>query len=437
MTAEERWQDSLFEPSIEMFAATSTPFNFTSFLESSLIFSENLASSSSSSLLTFSNYVSEHVSDVMDVATTKFKENVRRSPSPQMSVEEEVIRSDQHPWTDLPLDLGAYIADYLTPEELCTLAVVDKFSYAIFHHLARESSGYWQRAFSFRYPSAMVSSQTSLALIHSQSLVNYLQCNLLESQSEFRHYQSLSKHYNAIATYHRTLRASSSSSPSSVSAVAASFLHSFSSTSFSPSTSSSGIIGLVCDLAWTDSPLLSAVLSKKRYMTMSTILTHTINDVQKFKKTMNCDGIRSFLPIRSSPSGTLDPDLLRVQSSDHLVSTTPGFIGYAVNLLRLSSTYEYLRYTVFWGLFRDLMVFDKRTSSELYSRSLTPEEMEKYWVVTLEDYSEEILQDVYPRLGVMRPRQNFCELNEEDMMRQLEARVENAVVSYSIARCTY
>jgi hypothetical protein len=415
-----------------MFSSTpsSTILNFSSFLESSLIFSENFAASSSASLVTLSNYVSEQVSEVMDVATIKFKENVQKSSSSQTSVEEQHTMRLDHPWTDLPLDLGALIATYLTPQELCTLAVVDRFSLTIFHHLARESSGYWRRELSHRYSPAMLSPQ-----IHSLSLLNYLQCNLLESQSEFRHYQSLSNHYNAIASYHRTFSRQplpSSSSSSSVSAAAASFLRqSFASIS----TPESGIIGLVCDVAWTDSPLLSAVLSKKRYMTMSTILTHTIGDVQRFKKAINCDGIRSFLPVRSSPLNSPDADLLRVQTNDLV---TPGFIGYAVNLLRLSPSHESLRYTVFWGLFRDLMVWEDRASSVNYSQHLSPEEIEKYWVVTLEDYSEEILQEVYPRLGVMRPREKcYLELNKEEMMRRLENRVDNAVISYSIARCTY
>lgn len=187
-------------------------------------------------------------------------------------------------------------------------------------------------------------------------------------------------------------------------------------------------------MAWTDSPLLSAVLSKKRYMTMSTILTYSIGDVHRFKKAIDCDRIRSFLPVRSSSPSVIDSDLLRVQANE---IEFPGFIGYAVNLLKLPESLEYLRYTVFWGLFRDLMVFENRTSSELYGRELSPEEMEKYWVVTLEDYSEEILENVYPRLSVKKQRECYYESSADVMRRRLGDRVENGVISYSIARCTY
>lgn len=371
----------------------------------------------SESLMTFlqstTSYMNEQVSEAISNAS-KLKERVQKSTRQSQSTHQIVTRND-HPWATLPLDLAALIASYLTPQELSRFAQVDKFSRRTFHHLAKESSGYWDREFHSTYSSSMISPQ-----IHSLSLLNYLQCNLLSSQVEYYHYKSLSHHYHAIYEYHSILSLQQYS-----------FLrHSFGNNE----VIDSGIIGLVCDIAWTDSPLLSAVLSKKRYMTMTTILTNTISDVHKFKKLMNCDRIRSFLPVRSTVSNTIDIDLLRVQANE---IEFPGFLGYAVNLIRLLPQHEYLRYTVFWGLFRDLMVFNNRISSELYGRTLTPEEMEKYWVVTLEDYSEEILQSVYPRLAIMKPRPCYYQCNQEDMMRKLEDCIDNGVISYSIARCTY
>ena len=371
---------------------------------------------SSSHVLSFlqstSSYVNEQLSGAIhNVTKTKSTSNQEETFTGRRGS----AAADCCPWSSLPLDLAALIASYLTPHELCTFAQVDKFSMLTFHQLAKESSGYWRRELGRSFAPAMISPQ-----IHSLSLLNYFQCNLLEAQIEFRHYQSLANHYNAIFEYHQSLHHSPSS-----------FLRHYS--SLSPQTES-GILGLVCDIAWTDSPLLSAVLSKKRYMTMSTILTRSVGDVHKFKKAVNCDRIRSFLPVRSAAPAIVDADLLRVQANDLLF---PGFIGFAVNLLRLPKTLEHLRFTVFWGLFRDLMVFDNRTSSQLYGSTLSPEEMEKYWVVTLEDYSEEVLQGVFPRLGVKKQRECYSERGEAEMLRQLGSRVENGVISYSIARCTY
>jgi hypothetical protein len=415
-----------------MFLSSNFTSLTSSFFEHEIISSQSTSTDStphlllSESLLSYlhhtSAYVNEQFADVLSTASTKFKEHVTKT-QPSTSSPEPLTRSD-HPWESLPLEISALIASYLTPSELATFAQIDKFTLMTYRQLSRESSGYWRRELTRSFAPAMLSPQ-----IHSLSLLNYFQCNLLESQMEFRHYQSLTNHYRALYDYHQTLQ----QQQQTPSFLRNSFLAPTAMTAAAAATGS-GIIGLVCDVAWTDSPLLSAVLSKKRYMTMSTILTQSIGDVHRFKKAIDCDRIRSFLPVRSSPSSVADPDLLKVQSNE---VEFPGFVGYAVNLLKLPEALEYLRYTVFWGMFRDLMVFENRESSELYGRELDAEEMEKYWVVTLEDYSEEILGSVYPRLGVKRQRACYYERSAEEMMRRLGERVENGVISYSIARCTY
>ncbi len=393
----ERELDS--DPSLLSLPSLSTSF-YPSFSSSSL--SSSISSSGPILLSFFSStgsYVESHLSEAVSVAANRLADYVNQTTVGTVTTHEMIIRND-HPWARISMDLSAEICSFLTAKELCVFAQVDKFAWETYRYLTSETTGFWSREFSRRFAS-------SLAVSHSISLVKYIHSNLIESRTELNHFLSLQNHYQAIYQYNQSKRFS---------------------------RSNSGIIGLVCDIAWTDSPLLSAVLSKKRYMTMSTILTHTIAEVRRFKKVIQSDTIRSFLPVTSTPSSTVDFDLERVRSDDLVY---PGFIGYAVNLIRLPSQYEHLRYTVFWGLFRDLMVFEDRTASELYSRNLTPEEMVKFWVVTLQDYSDEILETVYPRLSAKIQRSSYSKANNETTRRQLEDRLINANTSFSIARCTY
>lgn len=46
----------------------------------------------------------------------------------------------------------------------------------------------------------------------------------------------------------------------------------------------------------------------------------------------------------------------------------PGFLGYAINLIRLRPEHEYMRSGIFWTVFRNLMIFDSCQRGEDYAR---------------------------------------------------------------------
>ena len=75
-----------------------------------------------------------------------------------------------------------------------------------------------------------------------------------------------------------------------------------------------------------------------------------------------------------SPSGSNNPISEHFPTisthKSHEPPPIPGFLGYAINLLRLRPEHEYLRRNVLWIIFRDLMVFDTLESQIQYTECL-------------------------------------------------------------------
>jgi chromosome segregation ATPase len=267
--------------------------------------------------------------------------------------------------------------------------------------MAHNGSSYWNDALISRFGTAKGPNS-------DQDIVKYLNAHMKECQNEQLHFKSAEHCYTAFYEYCTLKRGS-------------------------------GIIGLVCDIAWFDDERIARVISKKRYMAMMTVLTEYERDVHRFKKaiTDNGRGPRSFLPVSSAPPpNTIDPDLERVKSDN---ITFPGFIGFAVNMVRLRPEHENLRYSVFWGLFRDLMLFDTLESASEYSRFLTVNELEKFWVVTLDRYSDEELASTYPCMRSRSPRHLTAMYDRTPWQVQaaLVTRLHNAQNSYELARYSY
>jgi hypothetical protein len=93
-------------------------------------------------------------------------------------------------------------------------------------------------------------------------------------------------------------------------------------------------------------------------------LTHSLALTQafmEFRRKENLSLPLSFLPLDMSfdiiAPGPLDLPLTS--------SNTPGFVGYAINLIMLRDEHEHLRMSVVWALFKDLSVFiDEKSARE-------------------------------------------------------------------------
>eukprot|EP00602_Paraphysomonas_sp_CaronLab_P001121 CAMPEP_0185018892 /NCGR_PEP_ID=MMETSP1103-20130426/1568_1 /TAXON_ID=36769 /ORGANISM="Paraphysomonas bandaiensis, Strain Caron Lab Isolate" /LENGTH=366 /DNA_ID=CAMNT_0027548933 /DNA_START=8 /DNA_END=1108 /DNA_ORIENTATION=- len=306
-----------------------------------------------------------------------------------------VNRRDR-PWEKLGIDLASEIASYLNVNELCMFAAVDRFSRDVFRYLASEGSGYWKRALQQHFSGWSVERQPL-------SIVSFVSCHLSTLQTELKHIQSAHQCYNALHEYYIRCKGS-------------------------------GVIGLVCDIAWVEDSLLAVVLSRKRYMTMLTVLTERESDVHRFKKTVTSYGLRSFLPVQVSARIEDDLDLQRIQRND---LTVDGFISWAVNIIQLRKEHEYMRYTVFWGLFRDLMVFKTRADAIRYSTTLSVEEINKFWCVTLEDYTQEVLDTTFPRFSCRKPRASMYQRSYYDIVKFYEKQINVTTASHVIATYTY
>ena len=310
-------------------------------------------------------------------------------------------KREGQPWQRLEHFLAGHIASFLSPEDLSAFSIVSRFFNSVFRHTASNGSTYWKHALSLQYPSF----PNTLGI--EQNYVIYLHSHLIECETEYRHFKSAEHCYRAFYEYCTLKRGG-------------------------------GILGLVCDICWLDDEHVAKVLSRKRYMAMLTVLTERERDVHVFKKaiTDTGKGPRSFVPVARSDRNIEDADLLRVQRC-HL--QCQGFVGFAVNLIRLRPEHEYLRYTVFWGLFRDLMVFRTREDAWAYAQFLTSAEIENYWVVTLDQYTEEELEHTYPRMKSRRSRDMYRLYNKSPVVVEahLVRQRTSAQISFEYARYMY
>ena len=224
---------------------------------------------------------------------------------------------------------------------------------------------------------------------HNDAKRLYFEYLFHSSQTEFRHFKSIQWYYAAVHTYNRKY--------------------------------SRGVVGLLSDIGWVSNDKLAKILSRKRFMTMHTVITETMKDVHNFKAiTINLgqEGPHSFLPLEALQH--MHPT--EYNTIMHNTTTAPGFIDYAVNLIQLRPEHEYLRWTAYYGVFRDLMVFETRADVVKYTASLDAATATALWVVTLEDYEASVLDEIYPRFHT-EPRGCYFEAPMLSTMNRLENRI--------------
>ena len=309
------------------------------------------------------------------------------------------------------LDMLVTISSFLTAEEMHTFRLINRFTKHVFTVMAGDWSCFWKRELMRQFGTVLPYNDD----VQSSFIVKYLTYHQRVLETEYKHFMSAERFYICF--------------------------HEYCTVNQNP-----GIIGLVCDIGYVDDPIVAAVLSRKRYMTMLTVLTEHEKDVHKFKKTLTTthesavSRIRSFLPVMSAKGIVVDSDLERViGSSPDTFRDVDGFIGYAVQLIKLRKEHEYMRYSVFWGLFRDLMVFETREKAERYGTTLTLWEYQKFWFTCLDDYSLEELDNTYPRFRSLKhnDRESYVTQPPKETKRFLERRIAGARYSHSIAKYTY
>ena len=191
-----------------------------------------------------------------------------------------------------------------------------------------------------------------------------------------------------------------------------------------------GIVGVLADIAWVKDESIAKTISRKRFMAMATIITSSECDITRFKAdNKNLLGATSFMPYSTavrSINGTAHVDMLQ---RDVLA---PGFLGYVVNLICLKPKHEYLRYTVFWIIFKNLMIFDTVANMFEYRFNLDASEAGDFWGVSIEEYAAESAE-VFPRL-LTQPTAQSSTTAEQRLMLQND--ISKTKHSYTVLRYT-
>ena len=273
-------------------------------------------------------------------------------------------------------DIISNICSYTEPGDLMSLRCCSKHLRCCVDRLRDE---YWATHLPI----------SSLSEKHNDCKRLYFERLFYSSQTEFRHFQSIQWYYAAIHMYN--------------------------------SKYTSGVVGLLSDIGWVNDDKLAKILSRKRFMTMHTVITNTMKDVHNFKAItlrLGQEGPHSFLPLEALQH--MHPTEYNTIMNNAI--ETPGFINYAVNLIQLKPEHEYLRWTAYYGVFRDLMVFERRVDVINYTATLDAAAATALWVVTLEDYDASVLDDIYPRFSTS-PRSCYYSAP----MAQTKQRLENRI----------
>lgn len=241
----------------------------------------------------------------------------------------------------LSVDVMAVIFSYLCGEDMCAFRACCKFTDASFH-LMRDTL--WERECVRKFGDDHLQHEQ----VMKNSYAKYLHNHLTVMDHEFQHVKSLAHCYQALSIY-------------------------FSKNSNSNSTWS-GVYGMVCDLFWADSEKIAMALSRNRYWALPTIIVDTEQRVYEFKRVTSSvvrNGPASFLTLSMAAQSFQDTSEEYRFMEGPSVQDTPGYIGFAVNLLRTRKEFEVLRITVLPILFKNLMVFETMEDKDNYESTLT------------------------------------------------------------------
>jgi hypothetical protein len=254
----------------------------------------------------------------------------------------------------LNMDMMAHVFSYLNAEEICAFRTCGKFTDACFH-VVRDSLWQLQCVHDF----GVEHLQTDQSGAITNNYAKYLHNHHAVLDHEYQHVKSLAHCYQALSIY------------------------------FSRNNNCHGVFGMVCDLFWADDERVAMALSRNRYWALPTIIVDTEQRVYEFKKvTSACvrNGPASFLTLSMAAQSFQDAsEEYRFMDNDPRTLAIPGFVGYAINLLRMKKELEFLKFTVLPILFKNLMVFETMEAKDNFEMTLTAAERVSFRGIGLDE----------------------------------------------------
>ena len=125
-------------------------------------------------------------------------------------------------------------------------------------------------------------------------------------------------------------------------------------------TDQHGFVAMFCDILEFRDPTIARAVARKRQSALSTVLVATPGHVMKFRKRSSYVGPITFVPIDNPLwPGVNTPPV-----------NTPGFVGYAFDLVTMVEGYQPLKNTIVKSILKDLMIFDTTENAEAYANTI-------------------------------------------------------------------
>jgi hypothetical protein len=180
-----------------------------------------------------------------------------------------------------------------------------------------------------------------------------------------------------------------------------------------------GIIAMVCDLAIFDDRAVALAVSLKRQCALTTVLVEDSKVVMDFRQAGHFRGPMAFLPLSACVNA---PDTVSIVPPTMTNGDPPpGFIGFAVDLIRLKQEHEYLRMSVLKAnVFKDLQVWASEDQALRYMRETSRSRADQLHYVALDTYNSREPTASYPL------NQPDNTTTEQEMQEQVDTQVLTA-----------
>ena len=332
--------------------------------------------------------IEKSTTDLIKNVQHQFAKHSHESPLASNTFHNNSIRVPLHRIRADPL---SEVCSYLTPPELCALKAVSKFTHEV---ISKNSRSYWKEYCNRTYGSKDLINEASF---HQR----YLELRIKDLESQYANLNAARRQRVGIDAYRQR--------------------------------GGQGMIGVVSDLAWVEDEEIAKTISRKRFMAMATLVCTQEGVITRFKeaiKNMPLACAMSFMPHRTAVNATNGTSHIAMLKKDIIA---PGSLGYAVNLIKLRPQHEYMRYSVFWIIFRNLMIFDTYAHALDYDATLDGTEAENFWAVSIDQYSHEI-DNVYPRL-LTRPSYTYENPKDTNyLLASLQDEIQRTKYSYTVLR---
>mmetsp|Transcript_567 Transcript_567/g.817 ORF Transcript_567/g.817 Transcript_567/m.817 type:complete len:350 (-) Transcript_567:303-1352(-) len=217
-------------------------------------------------------------------------------------------------------DMILRVAEYLEPAEICNMRRVSK---ALMMFIQANEKIIW------RAPALRMAKELSYAnqvnCANDSLEQQYLEGRLMWELAELRHYRSVA-----------VLLEIGLSMPKG------------------------SMINIVANVGWFDNAALALAVSLRRYVALKAVMVSRSQDAVQFRQSSGYVGPLAFFSQDSISKIIHGNEALDRPS---IPASTPGFVGYAVDLVRLDPKDEYMRYTFILSAYRNLSVW--RTEEDM------------------------------------------------------------------------